>query len=149
MSCAEKIDNDIKKTMLAREKEKLEALRAVKTAFVLARTEKGAGTVLTEAEELKILQRLVKQRKESADIYKTQNRLDLYDKEMLEANVIEAYLPAQMDIAELKTIIQKIIAESGAQGIKDMGKVMAAATRELAGRADGKVISAIVKEMLV
>lgn len=148
MSFAEKINNDIKKTMLAREKEKLEALRAVKTAFVLARTDKGAGSVLTEAEELKILQKLVKQRKESAEIYKTQNRKDLYDKEMLEATVIEAYLPVQMDETEIKKIVQKIMTETGAQGIKDMGKVMGIATKELAGKADGKFISGIVKELL-
>jgi uncharacterized protein len=148
MSFAEKIDNDIKKTMLAREKEKLEALRAVKTAFVLARTDKGAGSVLTEAEELKILQKLVKQRKESAEIYIAQNRKDLYDKEMLEATVIEAYLPAQMNETEIKKIVQKIISETGAQGIKDMGKVMGLATKELAGKADGKFISGIVKELL-
>lgn len=148
MSFAERIDNDIKKTMLAREKEKLEALRAVKTAFVLARTDKGAGSVLTEAEELKILQKLVKQRKESAEIYKEQNRKDLYDKEILEATVIEAYLPAQMDETEIKMIVERIISETGAQGIRDMGKVMGTVTKELAGKADGKIISGIVKGLL-
>ena len=148
MSFAEKIDHDLKQAMLAKEKEKLEAIRAVKTAFIMARSDKGAGSVLTEAEEIKIMQKLVKQRKESAAIYIEQNRKDLYDKEILEAVVIEAYLPAPMNEQEIKKIVQKIIAETSAQGMKDMGKVMAAATKELAGKADGKVISGIVKELL-
>lgn len=148
MSFAEKIDNDLRQAMLAREKEKLEAIRAVKTAFVLARSDKGAGSVLTEPEEIKIMQKLVKQRKESAAIYKDQNRKDLYDKEMIEAAVIEAYLPVQMNEAEIKKIVQRIITETSALGMKDMGKVMAAATKELAGKADGKIISGIVKELL-
>jgi uncharacterized protein YqeY len=148
MSFAEKIDNDLKQAMLAREKEKLEAIRAVKTAFILARSEKGAGSVLTEPEEIKIMQKLVKQRKESAAIYKDQNRQDLYEKEMIEAVVIEAYLPAQMDEAEIRKILQKIITETDAQGMKEIGKVMSLATKELAGKADGKIISGIVKELL-
>jgi uncharacterized protein len=149
MSFAEKINDDLKQAMLAREKEKLEAIRAVKTAFVLARSDKGAGSVLTEPEEIKIMQKLVKQRKESAAIYMDQNRQDLYDKEMLEATVIEAYLPVKMNEAEIKKIVQKIITETSAQGMKDMGKVMASATKELAGKADGKIISGIVKELLI
>ena len=148
MPFKEKIDFDLKQAMLAKQKEKLEAIRAVKTAFVLARSDKGAGSVLTEAEEIKIMQKLVKQRKESAAIYKDQNRLDLYDREMVEAAVIEAYLPAQMDETEIKKIVKRIISETSAQGMKDMGKVMAAASKELAGKADGKVISGIVKELL-
>ena len=148
MSFSEKINNDLKQAMLAREKEKLEAIRAVKTAFILARSDKGAGSELTEAEEIKILQKLVKQRKDSAAIYSEQNRKDLYEKEMVEAAVIEAYLPAQMSEAEIKTIVQKIIVETGAQGMKDMGKVMGTATMKLAGKAEGKKVSEIVKELL-
>jgi hypothetical protein len=148
MSFSEKIDNDLKQAMLARAKEKLEAIRAVKTAFIMARSDKGAGSVLTEPEEIKIMQKLVKQRKESAAIYKEQNRQDLYDKEMVEAAVIETYLPAQMNETEIRKIVQKIIAETCAQGMKDMGKVMGTATKELAGKADGKIISGIVKELL-
>jgi len=148
MSYSEKINNDLKLAMLAREKEKLEAIRAVKTAFILARSEKGAGSILSEPEEIKILQKLIKQRKDAAEIYLEQNRKDLYDKEILEAFVIEAYLPAQMSEAEIKSVVQRIITESGAQGMKDMGKVMGTATKELAGKADGKMISGIVKELL-
>ena len=149
MSYSEKINEDLKLAMLAREKDKLEALRAVKTAFILARSEKGAGSVLTEAEEIRILQKLVKQRKEAADIYQAQNRKDLYEKEVLEASVIETYLPAQMSKEELKTVIASIIQEAGASGIRDMGKVMGIATKELAGKADGKMISEIVRSLLV
>lgn len=148
MSYSEKINNDLKQAMLAKDKNRLEAIRAVKTAFIMARSDKGAGSVLTEPEEIKIMQKLIKQRKDAAAIYLEQNRKDLYDKEMMEASVIEAYLPAAMSETELKSVISRIIAETGAQGIKDMGKVMAAATRELAGKADGKTISGIVKELL-
>jgi uncharacterized protein len=148
MEFTERINNDLKQAMLKREKEKLEAIRAVKAAFMIAKTEKGAGSELTDAEEIKILQKLVKQRKDSAAIYKDQNRNDLFDKEILEASVIEAYLPAQMNSEDVKKIVSKIITDTGAAGIKDMGKVMGAATKELAGKADGKMISGIVKELL-
>ena len=134
--------------MLAREKDKLEALRAVKTAFTLARTEKSAGTELTEDEELKIIQKLVKQRKDSADIYKEQNRSDLYDKEILEMEVIKVFMPAQMDDATLRAYLQDLITEMGASSMQDMGKIMGAASKALAGKADGKVISGIVRELL-
>ena len=148
MSYSDQINEDLKKAMLAREKQKLEAIRAIKAAFILARTDKGAGYVLEEAEELKILQKLVKQRKESAAIYKEQNRPELCDLELLEAAVIEKYLPAQMSDQEIAAVVKKIIAESGAAGLKDMGKVMGIATKELAGKADGKVISGVVKQLL-
>lgn len=134
--------------MLAREKDKLEALRAVKTAFTLARTEKSAGEELTADEELKIIQKLVKQRKDSADIYKEQDRTDLYDKEILEMEVIKVFMPAQMDEAELRAYLENLIKELGASSMQDMGKVMGAASRALAGKADGKAISAIVRELL-
>ena len=148
MSLFEKINEDLKKAMKAREKEKLEAIRAVKTAFLLAKSDKGATAVLTEDEELKIIQKLVKQRNESAEIYKSQNRNDLYEKEILEAQVISGYLPKQLNEEELTKVLLNIIQSVGASGIRDMGKVMGVATKELAGKAEGKMIAAKVKELL-
>ncbi len=148
MSLFDKINEDLKKAMKAREMEKLEAIRAVKTAFLLAKSDKGATAVLTEDEELKIIQKLVKQRNESAEIYKSQNRKDLYEKEMLEARVISEYLPEQLSEEELEKVLLKIIKSTGASGTKDMGKVMGIATKELAGKAEGKMIAAKVKELL-
>ena len=148
MNYTEKISNDLMKAMLAKEKVKLETLRAVKTAFTLARSEKGVDYALTEAEELKILQKLVKQRKESAAIYKEQNRPELCEKELLEASIIETYLPVMMDNTELEGYIKQLIAKTSAAGMKDMGKVMGIATKELAGKADGKAISETVKRLL-
>lgn len=148
MSLFDQINEDIKKAMLNKEpKERLEALRAIKAAFLLAKTEK-ANTELTPDIELKILNKLVKQRRESADIYKQQNRPDLYEKEVAEAKVIEAYLPAQMTTAEIEAVIKGVIEKVGAKTPADMGKVMGASTKELAGKADGKVISEIVKKLL-
>ena len=148
MSLFDQINEDIKKAMLNREpKDKLEALRAIKAAFLLAKTEK-AGAELTDDIELKILNKLVKQRRESAEIYKTQNRPDLYDKEVAEAQVIEAYLPAQMSPAEVEAVIKAVINKVGAKSPADMGKVMGTATKELAGKAEGKIISEIVKRLL-
>jgi uncharacterized protein YqeY len=133
--------------MKAKDKVALEAIRAAKTAFVLARAEKGI-EVLAAEEELKIIQKLVKQRRESATIYKEQNRADLYDKEVAEADVLEKYLPAKMSSEELLSIVKGIIARVGAKSPADMGKVMGVASKELAGKADGKEISAIVKKIL-
>jgi len=147
MSLEEKINADIKSAMLAKEKEKLEALRAVKSAILLAKSEK-AGSEVSEDTELKLLQKLVKQRKEAAEIYVNQSRQDLADVEMYQAKVIEQFLPAQMSEEEVEKIIQTIITETGASGIKDMGKVMGTASKQLAGKADGKLISEIVKRML-
>lgn len=147
MSLTDKINEDIKKAMLAREKEKLEALRAVKSALLLAMTSEGGGTV-TEDMEVKLLQKLVKQRRETAEIYAGQNRADLAEVETAQAEVIAAYLPSQLGADELKPLISLIIKETGASGIKDMGKVMAAASQQLAGKADNKTISSIVKELL-
>lgn len=147
MSLTEKISADLITAMKAKDKVALEAIRAAKTAFTLARAEKGAET-LTAEEELKIIQKLVKQRRESAAIYKEQNRPDLYEKEDVEANVLEKYLPAKMSEEELVKIIKGIIEKVGAKSPADMGKVMGAATKELAGKADGKEISAKVKELL-
>jgi len=148
MSLYDTVSEDIKKAMLAREKDKLEALRGVKAAFQLARTEAGAGGGLTPETELKIVQKLVKQRRESAEIYQQQNRQDLADKELLEASVIEQYLPAQMSEQELETVLKAIIERVGAKVPSDMGKVMGVATKELSGKADGKAISTKVKQLL-
>jgi uncharacterized protein YqeY len=148
MSLTVQIAGDLINAMKARDKIALEAIRAAKTAFVLARAEKGADSVLTPDEELKIIQKLVKQRRESAAIYKEQNRPDLYEKEDQEANVLEKYLPARIGIAELSDVIKAIIGRTGAKTMADMGKVMGVATKELTGKADGKEISAIVRQLL-
>jgi uncharacterized protein YqeY len=147
MSLTEKISADLITAMKAKDKIALEAIRAVKTAFTLARAEKGADSLPGE-EEIKIIQKLVKQRRESAEIYKTQNRPDLYEKEVTEADVLEKYLPAKMSEEELLKIIKGIIERVGAKSPAEMGKVMGVATKDLAGKADGKEISAIVKQML-
>jgi uncharacterized protein YqeY len=148
MSLTEKISSDLITAMKAKDKVALEAIRAAKTAFTLARTEKSGDTILTTEEELKIIQKLVKQRRESAAIYKEQNRPDLYEKEVAEADILEKYLPAKMNDEELLNIIKDIIARVGAKSPADMGKVMGVATKELAGKADGKEISAKVKQLL-
>lgn len=148
MSLTEKIAADLIAAMKAKNTLALEAIRAAKTAFILAKSEKGADSVLTAEEELKIIQKLVKQRRESAAIYKEQNRPDLYEKEVSEADVLEKYLPAKMSEAELTAVIKSVIERVGAKSPADMGKVMGAATKELAGKADGKEISAIVKTLL-
>lgn len=148
MSLTEKIAADLIAAMKAKNTVALEAIRAAKTAFILAISEKGAGSVLTADEELKIIQKLVKQRRESAEIYKQNNRQDLYQKEVSEADVLEKYLPARISEAELEAILKEIIAKVGAKSPADMGKVMGMATKELAGRADGKEISAKVRQLL-
>lgn len=147
MSLTDRINEDIKKAMLAREKDKLEALRAVKSALLLAMTSEGGGEI-TEEIEIKLLQKLVKQRRESASIYEGQNRADLAGAEKFQADIISVYLPSQLSPEELKSLIKKIIEKTGAVGIKDMGKVMAAASLQLAGKADNKTISLLVKELL-
>ncbi len=147
MSLFEKVNDDIKTAMKAREKDKLEALRAVKSAFLLAKTE-SSNKDLSEDQELKIVQKLVKQRRESAEVYKSQNRLDLHDKEAFEADVISGYLPEQLSESELEQELTKIIEQVGASGSQDMGKVMGSATKQLGGKADGKAIAAKVKELL-
>lgn len=148
MSLSEKIAGDLITAMKAKDKIALEAIRAAKTAFVLARAENGADTVLSPQEEIKIIHKLVKQRRESAAIYKEQNRPDLYEKEITEAEVLEKYLPAKISVEELTNIIKEIIARTNAKTQADIGKVMGVATKELAGKADGKEISAIVKQLL-
>ena len=134
--------------MLAREKDRLEALRSVKTAFTLAKSEVGAGHELSDEEAVKIIQKLVKQRKDSAQIYKEQNRMDLHDKEMLEFDVISAFLPKQMEEDEIRAYLTRLIGEMNAGSMQQMGPVMGRATKELAGKADGKLISSIVRELL-
>lgn len=133
--------------MLAKERKKLDALRAVKSAILLLKTN-GSGDAISQEAEIACLQKLVKQRKESAELYKQQNRMDLYEDEAFQQAVIEAYLPEQMSEEEIRTELQKIISETGASSVKDMGKVMGAAQKAFAGRADNKVVSTIVKELL-
>lgn len=148
MSLTEKIAGDLINAMKAKDKVALEAIRAAKTAFILARSEKGADSVLSQEDELKIIQKLVKQRRESAAIYKENNRSDLYEKEVAEADVLEKYLPAKLSEAELEKALKDIISRIGAKSPAEMGKVMGFATKELAGKADGKDISAKVKQLL-
>lgn len=147
MSLEQKINDDIKTAMLAREKEKLEALRAIKSAVLLAKTEK-AGAALDSDTEIKMLQKMVKQRRESAEIYTSQGRADMAEAEIFQAGIIEAYLPEQLSEDSIREIINQIISESGASGSKDMGKVMGLANQKLAGKADGKTVAAIVKALL-
>jgi uncharacterized protein YqeY len=148
MSLINKIDQDIKQAMLAKQPERLRGLRAVKSALLLAKTEKGASEELTEEAEIKVLQKLIKQRKESAEIYKNQNRDDLYQIELEEMQVIEPYLPQQMTRFEIEGYLQELITRLGATSVSDMGKVMGAANKELAGQADGRTISEVVKQLL-
>jgi uncharacterized protein YqeY len=147
MSIFDQINNDIKQAMLAREKEKLEALRAVKAAFLLAKTE-GGNNELTNEKELQIIQKLIKQRRDAAEIYKAQNRIDLYEPENFQAEIIAKYLPAQLSEDEIRTIVAEIIKEQNATSIKDMGKVMGAANAKLTGQTDNKTLSGIIKELL-
>lgn len=142
------IDQEIKKAMLAKDQASLRGLRAIKAALLLARTEKGSAEEINEEAELKILQRLVKQRKESADIYKQQGREDLSVIEEEEIEVISRFMPAQLGREELEALIANLIKDAGASSAKDMGKVMGLANKELAGKADGKLIAEIVKSQL-
>lgn len=148
MSIADTINNDIKKAMLARAEAELRALRAIKAALLLEATkEAGAGAVSDES-AIKILQKLAKQRKESMEIFKAQGRNDLYDKENEELSVMEKYLPAQMDESQLKQILLQLISTSGFTSAADFSKLMPLAMKELAGKADGKAISGLLKELL-
>tara|TARA_R110000796_G_scaffold118864_1_gene232794 strand:+ start:168462 stop:168914 length:453 start_codon:yes stop_codon:yes gene_type:complete len=148
MSLKQQIDADIKSAMLEKRKDDLKALRAIKSMILLAETEKGNTEGVSEDAEMKLLIKAVKQRRDSAQIYKEQNREDLYAIEMAEVEVIEKYLPKQLSEEEVKAELQKIIAQVGAAGPQDMGKVMGAATKALAGKADGKTISTLVKQLL-
>ncbi|UII27877.1 GatB/YqeY domain-containing protein [Fulvivirga maritima] len=148
MSLKQQIDQDIKTAMLEKRKDELTALRSIKSAILLAATEKGGAEELSEDAELKLLTKAAKQRKDSAELYEKEGRADLAEKEKLELEVINRYLPKQLSEDELKTEIAAIIEQVGATGPQDMGKVMGAATKQLAGKADGKMIASIVKESL-
>ena len=148
MNLFDKVSGDIKAAMLARDKVRLEALRGIKKEFLEAKTAKGGDGELADDVAMKILAKMVKQRKESAAIYNEQNRPDLAAEEMAQANVIEEYLPKALSEEELTVVLKEIIARVGASSPKEMGKVMGVASKELAGKADGKVISAKVRELL-
>ncbi len=148
MSLEQQIMAALKPAMLAKDEVALRSLRAVKAAILLAKTAEGSKGDLTEDEEIKLLQKLVKQRKESLEIFTTQNRADLAAKEAEEIAVLEKFLPAQLSADAIKDVVAKVIADTGATGPGDLGKVMGVASKQLAGQADGKTISAIVKELL-
>jgi len=148
MSLEQKIMTELKAAMLAKDEKSLRSLRAIKAAILLAKTAEGGSGELKEEDEIKLLQKLVKQRKESLEIFRQQNRADLAQKEKEEIEVIEKFLPQQLSTNELTTELMTIIAETGASSSADIGKVMGAATKKLAGKADGKTISGIVKELL-
>ena len=148
MDLIDKISESIIHAMKNKDNDQLESLRAIKSALLLAKTQKNSNGEIGEVEEIKILQKLVKQRKESADIYSNQKRPELANIELSQAKIIERFLPKQIDVDELEKIIIKIINETGAEGMKDMGKVMGIASNKLSGKADGKTISNIVRSKL-
>ena len=148
MDLFEQVSNDIKEAMKAKDKVRLETLRNVKKFFLEAKTAPGANDTLTDEAALKILQKLAKQGKDAAEIYVGQKRQDLADAELAQVAVIETYLPKQMSAGELEAALKEIIAEVGASSAKDMGKVMGVATKKLAGKAEGRAISAMVKQLL-
>lgn len=149
MGLESKIGADMKTAMLSKDRETLEALRAIKSAILLEKTSKTATDgELSEAAEISMLQRLIKQRREAAEIYKSQNRQDLYDAEMFQVSVIEKYLPAQLSAEEVENALKEIIAQVGATSPRDMGKVMGVASKQFAGKADNKTVSEIVKRLL-
>ncbi len=147
MKLTKQVAVDLMAAMKNQEKGKLDALRALKTAFILAKTETGAAD-LSDDEELKIVQKLIKQRKDSAMEYAANNRQDLADKENSEADVLSFYLPKQLSMEEIEQVVKKIVAEIGATSMKDMGRVMGMASKQMAGSADGKSISEVVKKLL-
>lgn len=147
MNLEEKINQDIKSAMLAKDKERLNALRAVKSALLLLKTEKGGGEI-TEETELKTLQKLVKQRKDSADLYKSQGRQDLYQEEITQLEIISQYLPEQLSDEEITDIVKQLISDNQISGVKEMGKLMGLASKAMAGKADNKKVSEIVKQLL-
>lgn len=148
MSLEQQIMTELKAAMIAKDEAALRGLRAIKAAILLAKTADGKSTEISEEDEMKILQKLAKQRKDSLDVFVQQNREDLAQKERDELAIIEKFLPKQMSEDELRAALQQIISETGASSAADMGKVMGAATKQLAGKADGKMISAMVKEIL-
>ena len=148
MSLIEKINVDLKKAMLNKDKLKLDSLRAVKASLILYQTSISSKNLITKKDEIKILQKLVKQRRESANIYINQNRSDLAKQEDNQADFISSYLPKQLTSQEIETIVSKVIIESNSNGLKDMGKVIGLVVKKIEGRADGKTISNIVKQKL-
>ncbi len=144
----DQINNDIKEAMKARDKVRLETLRNIKKVFLEAKTAPGANDTLEDADALKIIAKLAKQGKDAAQMFVQQNRQDLADAELAQVAVIESYLPKQMSEDEIREAVKAIIAETGATSMKEMGKVMGVASKQLAGKADGRVISGIVKELL-
>ena len=148
MGVLDNLSEEIKNAMRAKDTLRLEALRAIKSSVMLAQTAVGGGTQMTDEEEVKLVQKLIKQRKDSASIFRTQNRIDLAVPEEDQAAIISEFLPAQLSEAEVTEIIEKIINQTGAEGMKDMGKVMGMASKEMSGKADGKTISLIVKSKL-
>lgn len=148
MNLFDQISDDIRLAMLARDKERLEALRNVKKVLIEAKTAKTGGEELSDDAAIKAIAKLVKQGRDSAEIYKEQNRMDLYEPEMVQVKILEEYLPKQLDDAELTVIIKAIIEKTGATSIKEMGKVIGLASKELAGKADGRLISDKVKSLL-
>jgi uncharacterized protein len=148
MSLTDKINEDLKNAMRSKDEAALRALRSIKSALLLAKTEKGSSEEVTEDQEMKILQRLAKQRRESIDIYTTQNRDDLKQSEEQELKIIENYLPKQLSEEEVRAEIKKIIEETGAKSAAEVGKVMPLAMKQLGGKADGKMISTIARELL-
>ena len=148
MSILKNLNDELKAAMRAKDSIKLEALRAIKSEVLLAQTSSGGGALLSEHQEIKLLQRLVKQRKDSSAIYKDQNREDLASLEDDQAAVIVTFLPEQLTTEEIEKIVASIILKIGAEGMKDMGKVMGMVSKEISGKADGKTISTIVKEKL-
>ncbi|MCQ2255547.1 MAG: GatB/YqeY domain-containing protein [Bacteroidaceae bacterium] len=148
MMLFDQITNDIKEAMKARDKVRLETLRNIKKVFLEAKTAPGANDTLEDADALKIIAKLAKQGKDAAQLFVQQNRQDLADAELAQVEVIESYLPKQLSEEEIKEAVKAIIAETGATSMKEMGKVMGVASKQLAGKADGRVISGIVKELL-
>lgn len=148
MALKQNIESEIKSAMLAKDKIRLSALRSIKSLILLEETKSGAKAEITEDDEMKLLTKAAKQRRDSADIYQQQGRVDLYDIEMAELKIIQEFLPTAFSDEELTEAVKAIIAETGAAGPKDMGKVMGAASKQLAGKADGKAISEKVKALL-
>ena len=148
MSLKQQIDGDIKQAMLSKDKESLEALRSIKSMILLAETEKGGSGDITQEAENKLLMKAAKQRKESAEIFQKEGREDLAKRELFQLEIINRYLPKQLSSEEIQGALQAIIAQVGAKGPQDMGKVMGVATKQLAGKADGKMISEIVRKLL-
>lgn len=148
MTLEQRISEDIKTAMLARDKQKLDALRAVKSAILLAKTQKGKATELDEAAEIKILKQLIKQRQDSATLYQAQHRDDLYREEKAQLDIIQTYLPQMLTDEEIETAVRQIVADNGFNSMKDMGKAMAMANQLFAGRADNRKVSETVKRLL-